>query len=271
MARLEMCGVEVQFGEVAALRGVDLDVPEGSVTGLVGAPGAGKTTALNVITGVQKAQAGTVTLDGMPVGHLPPHRRARLGIARTFERLEAFGSLSVRDNILAAAEIRRRWARDDTNPRRIADDIVRHLGLREIARVRCSSLAPGLARLVEVGRALATRPRVLLLDEPSAGLGPQDVERLCALLRALAGDGMAIVVVEQDVDVAVGGCDTLHVLDDGQLVASGTAGEIGSGDAVRSLCDSKSSVRDRAAAAGPLTPPATRARGVLELRVGALA
>ena len=226
MARLEVAGVEVRFGGVVALRGVDLSVDEGTVTGLIGPNGAGKTTLFNVVTGLQKANQGDVRLEGQDIGHLPPHRRARLGIARTFQRLEVFGSLTVRENILVAAEIRRRWARDGSNPRRVADEIIALVGLGPVARVRCDTLPTGMARLVEVGRALATRPKVLLLDEPSSGLDDQETDDLGALLCRLAEQGTAVLLVEHDVELVMSVCARIHVLDFGRILAVGTPAEI---------------------------------------------
>ncbi|MHB8328587.1 MAG: ABC transporter ATP-binding protein [Acidimicrobiales bacterium] len=226
MARLEVAGVEVRFGGVVALRGVDIVVEPGSVTGLIGPNGAGKTTLFNVITGLQKAQQGRVMLDGQELNALPPHRRARLGIARTFQRLEVFGSLTVRENILVAAEIRRRWARDGSNPRRVADGVIAEVGLGPVARVRCDTLPTGMARLVEVGRALATRPSVLLLDEPSSGLDEQETDELGALLGRLSARGMAVLLVEHDVELVMSACRRIHVLDFGRILAAGTPAEI---------------------------------------------
>lgn len=226
MARLEIRGIDVRFGSVPALRQVDLSAEAGAVTGLIGPAGAGKTTVFNVITGQQKPQAGTVVLDGQDVTSLPPHRRARLGIARTFERLEVFGSLTVRENILVAAEMRRRWSRDGANTRKVADDVMEELGLRALSRERCDGLPPGLARLVEVGRALATRPSVLLLDEPSVGLDAEETEELAGALGRLADRDLAVVLVEDDTAPLAGICRTVHLLDGGQVVAVGTPAEL---------------------------------------------
>ena len=226
MARLEVAGVEVRFGGVVALRGVDVLVEEGQVTGLIGPNGAGKTTLFNVITGLQRPQGGTVRLGDHDISPLPPHRRARLGIARTFQRLEVFGSLTVRENILVAAEIRRRWSRDGSNPRRVADEVISQVGLAPVSRVRCDTLPTGMARLVEVGRALATRPKVLLLDEPSSGLDDQETDELGALLRRLADQGTAVLLVEHDVELVMSVCRRIHVLDFGRVLAVGTPAEI---------------------------------------------
>ncbi|HUY64492.1 MAG TPA: ABC transporter ATP-binding protein [Acidimicrobiales bacterium] len=226
MARLEVADVEVRFGGVVALRGVNLVVEPASITGLIGPNGAGKTTLFNVITGLQKAQSGRIMLDDKELSALPPHRRARLGIARTFQRLEVFGSLTVRENILVAAEIRRRWSRDGSNPRRVADEVIHDVGLGPVARVRCDTLPTGMARLVEVGRALATAPKVLLLDEPSSGLDEQETDELGALLARLAGQGVGVLLVEHDVELVMSVCSRIHVLDFGRILAVGTPAEI---------------------------------------------
>lgn len=252
MARLEVAGVEVRFGGVVALRGVDLTVDAGTVTGLIGPNGAGKTTLFNVVTGLQKAQRGSVTLDGEELSQLPPHRRARMGIARTFQRLEVFGSLTVRENILVAAEIRRRWARDGSNPRRVADEVIAQVGLGPVARVRCDTLPTGMARLVEVGRSLATRPKVLLLDEPSSGLDDQETDELGDLLRALAEQGTAVLLVEHDVELVMSVCSRVHVLDFGRILAVGTPAEIQADPDVRAAYLGTEDVGDETEAAGVL-------------------
>jgi branched-chain amino acid transport system ATP-binding protein len=233
VARLEVVGVEVRFGGVTALQDVDLGAEPGSVTGLIGPNGAGKTTLFNVVTGLQKPQRGSIRLDGQEIGTLPAHRRARLGLARTFQRLEVFGSLTVRENILVAAEIRRKWARDGSNPRRVAEEVIDQVGLRALAGVRCDTLPTGMARLVEVGRALATAPKVLLLDEPSAGLDEGETDDLGALLIRLADQGMAVLLVEHDVELVMAACRRVHVLDFGRIVAVGTPAAIRADPVVR--------------------------------------
>jgi branched-chain amino acid transport system ATP-binding protein len=233
VARLQVMGVEVCFGGITALGGVDLTVEAGAVTGLIGPNGAGKTTVFNVVTGLQRPQEGRVLLEGRDISDLRPHRRGRLGIARTFQRLEVFGSLTVRENILVAAEIRRRWAHDATKPRRAADEIIERVGLGPVARARCDTLPTGLARLVEVGRALATVPTVLLLDEPSSGLDEAETDELGALLTRLASGGMAVLLVEHDVELVMSVCQQIHVLDFGRVIAVGTPPQISANRAVR--------------------------------------
>jgi branched-chain amino acid transport system ATP-binding protein len=233
MSLLEVEGVAVRFGGLHALRGVDLVAEPGTVTGLIGPNGAGKTTLFNVICGYQAATSGRVSVDGHVINGLAPHRRARLGIARTFQRLETFGSLSARDNIRVAAEVRRRWARDGSDTEALTDDIVDLVGLRAVADEQVDSMPTGLARLVELGRALATRPRILLLDEPSSGLDEAESEDFGRLLLRLAEGGTGVLLVEHDIDLVMAVCSKIFVLDFGAILASGPPAEVQRNEAVR--------------------------------------
>jgi branched-chain amino acid transport system ATP-binding protein len=227
MALLEVRGVNVSFGGHRAVSDVDLDVEPGVVTGLIGPNGAGKTTTFNVITGLQQPDSGRVLLDGVDLTGMKAHQRARLGIARTFQRLEVFGSLTARQNILTAAEIRRSWSKDrGADPAADTEAIIDRVGIRPVADERVDAMPTGLARLVELGRALATRPRVLLLDEPASGLDDTEGEAFAALLLELARDGMAVLMVEHDVHLVMQVCRTVHVLDFGAILAVGTPDEI---------------------------------------------
>ena len=226
MSLLEVEGVTVQFGGNVAVDGVDLDAAAGVITGLIGPNGAGKTTMFNVLCGLQKAVRGTVTLGGEDLTRLPPYRRARRGMARTFQRLETFSLLSVRENILAGAEFRNRWADDDASTEVVAHELITKLGLQNVADERVDALPTGRARLVEVARALSSRPRLLLLDEPSSGLNESETEELAAVLRELTADGLAVLMVEHDMSLVMSTCSTIHVLDFGQIIAVGDAEEI---------------------------------------------
>ncbi|HVU35353.1 MAG TPA: ATP-binding cassette domain-containing protein, partial [Opitutaceae bacterium] len=186
---LEVADVSVRFGGINAVSDVSLSVLPGQVTGLIGPNGAGKTTTFNVITGLQAPTQGRVFIDGKEVSDLAPHRRARLGLARTFQRLEVFGSLSVYENVLAAAEFRRSWSGDSTPPVRLAAEVIDRVGLRRVANARVDALPTGISRLVELGRALATRPRVLLLDEVGSGLNQDETDALGDLMLELVSDG----------------------------------------------------------------------------------
>ena len=233
MALLEVSGVDVRFGGVHALGGVDLAVADGTVTGLIGPNGAGKTTLFNVVCGLQEPHAGQVTLDGADISRKKAHQRARLGIARSFQRLEVFGSLTARHNILVAAEVRRRWSRDGSDPRTVAQEILDRVGLTGVADEQVDAMPTGLARLVELGRALATRPRVLLLDEPSSGLDESESESFGRLLLELASGGLGVLLVEHDIDLVMAVCARIYVLDFGKILAVGTPQEIQRNEAVR--------------------------------------
>ena len=225
-ALLHAEGIVVRFGGNEVLRAVDLDAEEGSVTGLIGPNGAGKTTLFNVLCGLQRPVGGRVEFDGRDITRLAPHRRARLGVARTFQRLETFTLLSVRENILTGAEFRRRWAGAETTPSAIADELVERLGLADVADERVDTLPTGRARLVELGRALAARPRMLLLDEPSSGLDGAETEELGRVLRDVAADGPGILLVEHDMALVMSVCRRISVLDFGAMIASGTPAQI---------------------------------------------
>ncbi|MGD0238976.1 MAG: ATP-binding cassette domain-containing protein [Streptosporangiaceae bacterium] len=225
---VELRDVSVRFGGLQAVSKVSLDLQDGQITGLIGPNGAGKTTLFNVATGMQEPNQGHVFVDGKDVTGARPHQFARLGLARTFQRLEVFGSLTVRDNIRVAAELhRRRWARTGAGrPDVVAETIITHLGLQAVASTRAELLPTGTARLVEVARALATQPRVLLLDEPSSGLSASETDTFAALLRGLASAGLAILVVEHDMRFIMNLCHHIVVLDAGQVIAAGTPAEV---------------------------------------------
>jgi branched-chain amino acid transport system permease protein len=225
---VELREVSVRFGGLKAVSDVSLDLQDGQIIGLIGPNGAGKTTLFNVATGMQEPNEGRILVDGRDVTGARPHQFARLGLARTFQRLEVFGSLSVRDNIRVAAELhRRRWARTGGGrPDVIADTIIEHLGLQAVASTRAELLPTGTARLVEVARALATQPRVLLLDEPSSGLSAAETDTFAELLRGLAASGIAILVVEHDMGFIMNLCHHIVVLDAGQVIATGTPAEV---------------------------------------------
>lgn len=225
-AVLRVQEVAVNFGGVSALTAVTLTAREREITGLIGPNGAGKTTLFNVITGLQQPTGGRVYVDGRDVDKLSPHKRARLGIARTFQRLEVFGSLTVYENVLAAAEFRASWSEDDTSPRAVAAEVLTRVGLGPMAQARVDALPTGLARLVELGRALATKPRLLLLDEVGSGLNHDETEGLGKLLVSLARDGVSILLVEHDMELVMEICDRIHVLDFGRIICTGTPAEV---------------------------------------------
>jgi branched-chain amino acid transport system ATP-binding protein len=212
---------------------VSLSVEAGTIVGLIGPNGAGKTTTFNAIAGVQRCR-GTVRLDGVDVSKAPPHRRAHLGMNRTFQRLEVFGSMTAFDNIRTAAEIaslnRRKGVRGAVA---VADRVVELLALGPVANRRADALPTGQARLVELGRALATDPKIVLLDEPASGLDDVETQRLAAVLEELVAEGLAVLLVEHDMDLVMQLCSTINVLDFGEIIACGTPEEVRADEQVR--------------------------------------
>lgn len=234
MSLLRVEDVTVQFGGVTAVDQASFKVEAGTVTGLIGPNGAGKTTCFNVITGLQRPTSGKVILDGHDVTRLPVHRRARRGVGRTFQRLEAFGSLTVRDNVRTALEIHagvRGWFRP--SPAYRADELLERVGVSAYADERADSIPTGAARLLELARALACEPRLLLLDEPSSGLDESETDAFGALLLDLAAEGRTVLMVEHDMDLVMGVCRDIHVLDFGRVIAAGSPAEIRSNPLVQ--------------------------------------
>ncbi|HEX7132218.1 MAG TPA: ABC transporter ATP-binding protein [Iamia sp.] len=229
---LEVEEVSVRFGGHLALDHASLTAEPGQITGLIGPNGAGKTTMFNAITGLLAPSSGRISIDGRDVTGLKLHRRARMGLARTFQQLELFSMLTVRENIRVAADIRRRWARDRSDSGALTDEILDQVGLTALADERVTSLPTGQGRLVELGRALACKPRVLLLDEPASGQDETETHRFGQLLTELAATGTAVVLVEHDMALVMEVCDRVHVLDLGRMIAVGDCASIQSDPAV---------------------------------------
>jgi branched-chain amino acid transport system ATP-binding protein len=223
MPVLEVTEVSMAFGGALVLSDVSLSVESGGVTGLIGPNGAGKTTLFNVVSGLLEPKSGRVMIDGREVTKAGPAARARRGLARTYQRLELFTSLTVWDNMRVAGEIRNSWGRRgriDVGGE--ADRIIELMGLGDVAEREVSELPTARARVVEVARALMTQPRVLLLDEPASGQTEQETESFGQLLRQLVAErDLAICLVEHDVGLVMGTCEVIHVLDYGEIIASG--------------------------------------------------
>jgi branched-chain amino acid transport system ATP-binding protein len=218
---LHVRDVSVRFGGLLALDSVDLEVAQGEVHGLIGPNGAGKTTLFNVITGLQRPTRGAVHLGLHDVTRGRPHARSRLGLGRTFQRLELFGTLTARENVQMAAEVQRRTRSSERSPSEEAEYQLDRVGILSIADRPTDSLPTGLARLVELARALATSPSVLLLDEPSSGLNADESHSLGQVLSEVAQGGVGVLLVEHDMALVMGICQRVDVMDHGQVIARG--------------------------------------------------
>jgi len=244
VALLEAHDVSVRFGGVVALSEVDISVEAGRVTGLIGPNGAGKTTLFNVINGLQPPQGGRVVFDGRDVTGRRPYERARLGLARTFQRLEVFGTMTVRENLMVAAEAARSWGQwPGGSPDAVVDEIAERVGLTALADARVETLSTGTGRLVELGRAMACQPQVLLLDEPSSGLDRQETEAFGTMVGQLAASGIGVLLVEHDTALVMSTCAHIYVLDFGELLAVGTPAEIQADENVRAAYLGQGEVR----------------------------
>lgn len=233
MSLLEVDDVVVQFGGVTAVNHASFEAEAGKVTGLIGPNGAGKTTCFNVISGLQRPTKGKVRFDGKVVTRAPVHRRSKKGMGRTFQRLEAFGSLTVRDNVRVALDIHRGLVGLVKPAAADIDSLLDRVGIAAYAAERADSIPTGTARLLELARCLAGDPKLLLLDEPSSGLDETETDAFGELLRDLAAEGRGILMVEHDMDLVMGVCDTIRVLDFGEVIAVGSPAEIRSNSRVQ--------------------------------------
>jgi branched-chain amino acid transport system ATP-binding protein len=215
-----------RFGGIVAVDCVSLDVDEGHVVGLIGPNGAGKTTLFNVITRVYKPDSGTLELDGTSLLRTPPHRVVRRGIARTFQNVALFPSLTVLDNVLVGAHARARAFRPALVRAR-AREVLAYVGLADVAERPASGLPFGTSKRVELARALVAEPRLLLLDEPAGGLNHEEVGELGEFIRRVRDDfELTVLLVEHHMGLVMGIADRIHVLDFGRKIAEGTPREV---------------------------------------------
>jgi ABC-type branched-subunit amino acid transport system ATPase component len=233
MTVLETRGLTVRFGGVVAVNDVSLTLDEGQLTGIIGPNGAGKTTFIDAISGLV-GSSGEILFEGHPIHGLGAHRRATGGLARTFQGLELFAEFTIRDNLLLPAESRRKWAvtRDLFWPRtytpaiEAAQTALERVGASHLADAFPSELSYGERKIVSIARGLASGARLLMLDEPAAGLNSEDSLALGQTLRKLVAEGTTIGLVDHDMGLVLSVCDRIHVLVFGQLIASGTTDEI---------------------------------------------
>jgi branched-chain amino acid transport system ATP-binding protein len=233
-----------RFGGVQAVRDISLAVSAGAIFAIIGPNGAGKSTLLNLMSGLYQPDAGRIVFDDIDVIGLPAYRRARLGLARTFQKIRLFRRLSVLENVIAAFHIHRRiphwqyvfhgaaFARDCARCYGEAMQLLEFVGLEARAWAPAASLAYGEQRMIELARALATAPRLLMIDEPAAGLNAAEVERLMERIRLLRARGMTIVVIEHNMDLVMQIADRVLVMDYGQYLFEGAPAEVQSHPAV---------------------------------------
>jgi branched-chain amino acid transport system ATP-binding protein len=231
-ARLRVEGLSRSFGGLAALDDVSFTA-DGGICGLIGPNGAGKTTLLNVVSGVLAPTRGHIWVDEQPTAGLPPHRLAALGVARTFQNVRLFGELSVLDNVRLGYHLRQhgnlletvlrlpRARREERESVAGAQALLDRLRLAHLARATAGGLAYGDQRRVEIARALALEPRLLLLDEPAAGLNATETEQLGDFLHELSARGITLLLVEHDMDLIMQVCDHIVVLNFGRKIADG--------------------------------------------------
>ena len=238
-ALLDLQRCTVRFGGLTAVSALDLQIGEHDLVGLIGPNGAGKTTVFNIITGVYQPTEGTITFDDKAIARLRPNKIAGRGIARTFQNIRLFASLSVFDNVRAAFNLRlkHRFAhalfrspdfyREEADVDKKVMELLDIFDLGKHRDVMCKNLSYGDQRRLEIVRALATQPRLLLLDEPAAGMNPTEKEELTRLIRFIKDKfQIAVLLVEHDMKVVMGICERIFVLDYGVKIAEGTPGEV---------------------------------------------
>ncbi len=237
-------GLHKSFGGVRAVRDVSFSIVAGAVFAIIGPNGAGKSTLINLMSGIYQPDAGMLIFDDRPLVGLPAHRRVRLGLARTFQKIRLFKHLSVLDNVIAGLHVHHRipaweyvvhgpaFRRDHARSREEAFELLRFVGLDQRASIMASSLAYGEQRMLELARALATKPRLLMVDEPAAGLNAAEVEKLLDRIRLVRKRGITVVIVEHNMDLVMNVADRVLVMDYGQFLFEGAPAEVQANPAV---------------------------------------
>lgn len=235
---LKLINISRWFYGLAALQNVDLDVPMGQVTGLIGPNGAGKTTLINCISGLDHPTSGEIIFDNTHIEKRGPHRIAALGLARTYQNIRLFSEMTALENIIVAQHLKGRSTllhsifqlpshrREEQRIRKEAVDVLDNYGLSHVRHVRSSTLSYGDQRRLEMARALITNPKLILLDEPTAGMNPIETEELGRKILAMKEQGITVLVVEHDMSLISQVCDTVYVLNFGTILTHGTPQEI---------------------------------------------
>ena len=241
---LKLSGIGKRFGGLTALEDISFSVVKGSITGIIGPNGAGKTTLFNVATGIYPPSQGAVLLQGKDISALPPERRARLGLVRTFQNIELFGKMTVLENVLVglhtqsssgifSCAFRMPWQMsEERRIRAKAKEWLAFAGISELENVEAGTLSFGKGRLLEIARAMALEPKLLLMDEPAAGLNSSETAELAELIKRIRDLGVTVALVEHDMDLVMDICDALVVLNLGTMLAEGTPREIQDNQAV---------------------------------------
>lgn len=233
VALLELRSVEKRFGKLTAVKSLDLTLEAGTIAGVIGPNGAGKSTVFNLITGVYRPEEGTILFDGTRIDGRPTHQIARLGIARTFQNLRLFGHLDALENVLIGEHARLHAGvaasllhtpperREEEAALERAHELLDFVGLSGTRTQFARNLSYGAQRRLEIARALATQPRLLLLDEPAAGMNPTEKSSLIALIHAIRDRGVTVLLIEHDMGLVMQLCTQITVLDYGEKIAEG--------------------------------------------------
>ncbi len=226
MGLLSLQQASLHFGGIVALDNVSLEVEEGSIFGVIGPNGAGKTTAFNVITRLYRVDSGDVVFDGHSLLHTPPSRVVKLGIARTFQNVEIFPTMTVLENVLVGAHTVSRF-QSERSVRRSSHETLEYVGIDDVAARRAAGLPFGTLKRVELARALVSKPRLILLDEPAGGLNHEEVEHLSEFIRRLRDElKVTVLLVEHHMNLVMRVSDHVHVLNFGRTIASGPPQEV---------------------------------------------
>ena len=235
---LELKGITQIFGGVTALNDVSFSIHADQITGVIGPNGAGKTTLFNIVTGIYQQTSGQVIFEGSDISGIPVERLAAKGMVRTFQNIELFGQMTVLENVMVglhsksksglfACSFKAPWAiKEERRIREEAHEWLRFVGIEQLADVQASNLPFGKGRMLEIARAMACKPRLILMDEPAAGLNSQETVGLAELIRKIRDLGVTVVLVEHDMELVMDICDRIVVLNLGQKLAEGTPREI---------------------------------------------